>query len=70
MRWSTSCIFKDFDGPAAVRALLQEQCDDVIEQWTEVPILSHVLLKWEQENEEVSVFLYKMCRLQAHYMEG
>ena len=42
----------------------------VIEQWTEVTILSHVLLKWEQENEEVSVFLYKMCRLQAHYMEG
>ena len=43
-----------------VWALLQQQCDDVIEQWTEVPILSHVLLKWEQENEEVSVFLYKM----------
>ena len=48
----------------------QEQRDDVIEQWTEVPILSQVLLKWEQENEEVSVFLYKMRRLQAHYLEG
>ena len=53
-----------------MRALSQEQRDDVIEQWTEVPILSHVLLKWEQEHEEVSVFLYKMRRLQAHYMEG
>lgn len=62
-----ACLFRGHT-PAEVRAMSDDDRDAILEQWTEVPVLSKVLLKFDAEKDEVCVFLYELRRLQMHYI--
>ena len=60
-------IFKD-KGPELVKNMDRSDIDDIIESWTEVPILAQVFIVYTPEQDKVMMYPFNMRKLPMSYL--